>query len=54
LRELRWWQIDLVHKKQLSVGKSKTDAGTGRVAPPNDMVRAALQAHAAWYIRRFG
>jgi integrase len=30
LRELRWRQIDLVHKKQLTVGKSKTDAGTGR------------------------
>jgi integrase len=36
LRELRWRQIDLVHKKQLTVGKSKTDAGTGRVIPLND------------------
>jgi integrase len=54
LRELRWWQIDLVHKKQLTVGKSKTDAGTGRVIPLNDTVMIALEAHAAWYIRRFG
>ena len=54
LRELRWRQIDLVHKKQLTVGKSKTDAGTGRVIPLNDTVRIALEAHAAWYIRRFG
>ena len=54
LRELRWWQIDLVHKKQLTVGKSKADAGTGRVIPLNDTVRTALEAHAAWYIRRFG
>jgi integrase len=54
LRELRWQQIDLVHKKQLTVGKSKTDAGTGRVIPLNDTVMVALQAHAAWYIRRFG
>jgi integrase len=53
LRELRWRQIDLVHKKQLTVGKSKTDAGTGRVIPLNDTVRVAMQAHAAWYIRRF-
>jgi len=53
LRELRWRQIDLVHKKQLTVGKSKTDAGTGRVIPLNDTVRVALQTHAAWYIRRF-
>jgi integrase len=54
LRELRWRQIDLVHKKQLTVGKSKTDAGTGRVIPLNDTVRVALETHAAWYIRRFG
>jgi integrase len=54
LRELRWQQIDLVHKKTLTVGKSKTEAGTGRVIPLNEMVLTALQAHAAWYIRRFG
>jgi integrase len=54
LRELRWRQIDLIHKKQLTVGKSKTDAGTGRVIPLNDTVMIALEAHAAWYIRRFG
>jgi integrase len=54
LRELRWWQIDLVHKKQLTVGKSKTDAGTGRVIPLNNTVLAALEVHAAWYMKRFG
>jgi integrase len=54
LRELRWRQIDLVHKKQLTVGKSKTEAGTGRVIPLNDTVMIAIEAHAAWYIRRFG
>jgi integrase len=54
LRELRCRQIDLVHKKQLTVGKSKTDTGTGRVIPLNDTVMIALEAHAAWYIRRFG
>jgi integrase len=54
LRELQWRQIDLVHKKQLTVGKSKTDAGTGRLIPLNDTVMIALEAHAAWYIRRFG
>ena len=54
LRELRWRQIDLLHKKQLTVGKSKTDAGTGRVIPLNETVLLALQAHATWYIRRFG
>lgn len=54
LRELRWRQIDLVQKKQLTVGKSKTDAGTGRVIPLNNTVLIALNSHAAWYIRRFG
>jgi integrase len=45
---------DLVAKKTLTVGKSKTDAGTGRVIPLNEAVHAALVAHAAWYTRRFG
>jgi integrase len=53
LRELRWQQVDLVHKI-LTVGKSKTDAGTGRVVPLNEIALAALQKHAAWYTRRFG
>jgi integrase len=54
LRELRWQQIDLVHKRALTVGKSKTAAGTGRVIPLNDTVMIALEAHAAckpgWYV----
>ncbi|MCL5742904.1 MAG: site-specific integrase [Acidobacteria bacterium] len=54
LRELRWQQVDLVHKKTLTVGKSKTEAGTGRVIPLNDAVLNALQRHAGWYIKRFG
>jgi integrase len=54
LREVRWEQIDLVRKKALTVGKSKTDAGTGRVIPLNDTAIAAMEAHAAWYTRRFG
>jgi integrase len=54
LRQIRWEQIDLVHKKALTVGKSKTEAGTGRVIPLNETAMAALEAHAAWYTRRFG
>jgi integrase len=53
LREIRWEQVDL-YKKALTVGKSKTDAGTGRVIPLNETALAALAAHAAWYTRRFG
>jgi integrase len=54
LRQIRWEQIDLVHKKALAVGLSKSEAGTGRVIPLNATAIAALEAHAAWYIRRFG
>ena len=54
LRQIRWEQIDLVHKKALTVGQSKSEAGTGRVIPLNATAMAALEAHAAWYIRRFG
>src|ERR1039458_3851937 len=53
LRQIRWEQIDLVHKKALTVGKSKTEAGTGRVIPLNETAIAAMEAHAAWYTRRF-
>ena len=42
LREIRWEQIDLIHKKELTVGKSKTEAGTGRVIPLNETAIAAL------------
>ncbi len=52
-RELRWEQIDLVDKKTLVVGKSKTDAGAGRIIPLNGALLDALSAHAAWYRRRF-
>lgn len=54
IREIRWEQIDLVHKKVLTVGRSKSEAGSGRVIPLNTTALAALEAHAAWYIRRFG
>jgi integrase len=53
LREIRWEQIDLF-RKMLTVGKSKTEAGTGRVIPLNVTAIAALEAHAGWYTRRFG
>ena len=54
LREIRWEQIDLIEKKTLTVGKSKTQAGTGRVIPLNITAIAALEAHAGWYTQRFG
>ena len=49
----RWEQVDLVHKKALTVGRSKTEADTGRVIPLNETA-LALKTHAAWYTNRFG
>ena len=48
LRQIRWEQIDLM-KKALTVGKSKTEAGTGRLIPLNETAMAAVQSHAARY-----
>ena len=36
------------------MGKSNTEAGTGRVIPLNDTAIAAMEAHAAGYTRWFG
>jgi integrase len=41
IRRLQWKQVDLF-EGVLTVGKSKTDAGTGRVIPLNPAVRRAL------------
>jgi len=41
IRRLQWKQVDLFDGV-LTVGKSKTDAGTGRVIPLNPAVRRAL------------
>lgn len=54
LRELRWEQVDLLDKKTLTVGLSKTEAGTGRVIPLNETVLGVIANHAVWYARRFG
>lgn len=42
LRLLRWEQIDLV-RRTVRVGKSKTEAGTGRVIPLNDKATKVLK-----------
>jgi integrase len=41
IRRLQWKQVDLFDGV-LTVGKSKTDAGTGRVIPLNPAVGRAL------------
>lgn len=42
VRLLRWAQVDLV-KRTVQVGKSKTEAGTGRTIPLNDRATKVLQ-----------
>ncbi|HEY4739905.1 MAG TPA: site-specific integrase [Candidatus Acidoferrales bacterium] len=41
MKTLRWSQVDLIHKS-LIVGKSKTEAGSGRIIPLNQSAVAAL------------
>ena len=41
LRLLRWHQVDL-ERRTVRVGKSKTEAGTGRVIPLNDFAFEAV------------
>jgi integrase len=53
MRGLRWAQVDLV-RGVLTVGQSKSEAGTGRTIPLNPDVLTAMREHAAWYARRFG
>lgn len=53
VRRLRWRQIDF-EAEEVVVGKSKSEAGRGRVIPLSAALRAALEAHAGWYARAFG
>lgn len=48
IRLLRWSQVDLVGFA-ITVGKSKTDAGTGRVIPVNNHLRNSLISWAAQF-----
>lgn len=53
LRLLRWKQIDLENRR-LTVGKSKTETGSGRVIPLNDRAHKALTAWAERFPSRIG
>jgi integrase len=48
MRQLKWNQIDLF-KRILTVGKSKTDAGTGRTIPINRELLQVLLDYKVWY-----
>ncbi|MEP6936336.1 MAG: tyrosine-type recombinase/integrase [Nitrospirota bacterium] len=51
LRLLRWLQVDL-QKRTVRVGKSKTEAGTGRTIPLNDRANKLLQFWADRFPKR--
>jgi integrase len=53
IRLLRWNQIDLTNRT-VTVGKSKTDAGTGRVVPLNPYAAGLLAFWAGRFPNRVG
>ncbi len=53
VRNLKWEQIDFLDQI-LTVGKSKTAAGTGRRIPLNSAVMGALADHMKWYEQAVG
>lgn len=53
IKTLQWWQIDFGNR-MVTVGKSKSDAGTGRQIPMTPELFTVLEAHRDWYVRRFG
>jgi len=53
IRTLTWSKID-ISKRLVTVGESKTDAGTGRTIPMNEDLYTAVVEYMKWYTGRFG
>lgn len=53
LTNMRWSQVDF-ENRVLTVGKAKTDAGTGRQIPMNQELFDVMKIHAQWFTERFG
>lgn len=53
IRTLTWSRLDLA-KRILTVGESKTEAGTGRTIPMNEDLYQAVVNYTKWYTGRFG
>ncbi len=53
LANMTWAQVDFA-KRLLTVGKAKTQAGTGRQSPMNNELFELLTEHARWFTERFG
>jgi integrase len=52
-RTLRWSQVSF-ERGEITVGRSKTEAGKGRKIPLNTNLRAVIQQYASWYASRLG
>jgi integrase len=52
-RTLRWSQVDF-ETPQITVGRSKSEAGSRRAIPMSGALKAALERHAAFYARKLG
>lgn len=53
IRTLQWARFDL-EKRIVTVGETKTAAGTGRTIPMNDDLFSAAIQYSKWYVGRFG
>jgi integrase len=53
LAHMRWSQVDF-ENRILTVGKAKTDAGTGRQIPMNQELLEVMTSHARWFTEWFG
>ncbi|MBV8069953.1 MAG: tyrosine-type recombinase/integrase [Acidobacteriaceae bacterium] len=53
IRTLQWRRFDLA-KRMITVGETKSAAGTGRTIPINDDLFAVAVEYAKWYTERFG
>jgi integrase len=53
LTGMRWAQVDFA-QRVMTVGRTKTDAGTGRQIPMNQELFEVMKDHAQWFTKRFG
>jgi integrase len=53
LTGMRWDRVNF-ENRVMTVGKAKSDAGTGRQIPMNSELLDVMKTHAQWFTKRFG
>jgi len=53
IRTLQWNRLNLI-KRIITVGETKSDAGTGRTIPVNDELFSDVVEYVKWYTERLG